>query len=440
MTGFMSTVMTVFRKEMWEHFKTWRLIVIGSIFAFVFIVVSLYGGILVGQGSTQFSFRSGANSVLTLVLSFTSFFPGLMAIVISYTAIVGERSRKSLILLASKPVKRPALFAGKFLSSYFSIVLVYIVVMTAGYLGVIGASGKAPSPEEVGRAYGAVGFVLLTMACWVVFSMFLSSLLRNPITVAVSAIMIWLLVIPIASSVGQIYWLVTTESNQNVPNDIGVSMLGTSGQGTLVTLTGSADTSYSVSNGTGSMVGLKAGDTYSVPGLPVGNYTWNASGGGIDSNGTLVIDGVHRFSVRYDAKLTVLAPGDLDVALTGAGKVIEPAVSGDGPFRNYTYSGRPGACMLVISNGERVLFSGRYDLSGRARGGIFAAASTGDQPDYVTYNQLMNPNNAMTGYTQVLNPDSRSNITPSEGAGALAIFFLVFLALGLLVFTKMEMI
>ena len=133
MTGFFPTVATVFRKEMWEHFRTWRLIVIGGIFAFVFIVISLYGGILSGGGSSELSFRGGANSVLALVLAFTSFFPGLMAIVIAYTSIVGERSRKSLILLVSKPVKRPALFLGKFLSSYFAIVLVYMVVMTVGY-------------------------------------------------------------------------------------------------------------------------------------------------------------------------------------------------------------------------------------------------------------------------------------------------------------------
>jgi hypothetical protein len=61
-------------------------------------------------------------------------------------------------------------------------------------------------------------------------------------------------------------------------------------------------------------------------------------------------------------------------------------------------------------------------------------------PDYVKYNQLINPDSAMTGYEQVLHPDAKASITAAEGATALAIFFVGFLFLGLLVFSKMEMV
>lgn len=440
MTSFLKTVYTVFRKEMWEHFKTWRLIVIGGIFAFVFIVISLYGGILVGQGNTGLSFKLGANSVLALVLAFTSFFPGLMAIVISYTSIVGEKSKKSLILLTSKPVKRPALFAGKFLSSYFAIVLVYMVVMTVGYIGVVAASGKMPSAEEVGRAYGAVAFVLFAMACWVVFAMFLSSLLKNPITVAVSAIMIWFLVMPIVSQIGMIYWLVSSNSEQNVPNDVGVTLIPGQAQGSTLVFTGSSSTSYVFQNETGALPGMKIRDIYTVIGVPEGNYTWTAKGGGIDRNGTLAIDGAHPFSVNFDVSLTVSTTPDLNVTLEQNGQPIKPTnTERVGPMKNLTYSGDLGECRLTIRYGDQVLFSGGYALNGRSRGGGFASMATGSVPDYVKYDQLINPDTAMTGYQQVLNPDSKSSITPAEGAVALLIFFLVFLSLGLLVFSKMEM-
>ena len=439
MTGFAETVITVFRKEMWEHFRTWRLIVIGGIFAFVFIVISLYGGILVGEGSTQLSFKAGANSVLSLVLSFTSYFPGLMAIVISYTAIVGERSRKSLILLISKPVKRPALFAGKFLSSYFAIVLVYIVVMTVGYLGVVGASGKVPSLEEVGRAYGAVGFVLMAMACWVVFAMFLSSVIKNPITVAVSAIMIWFLVIPIASSVGEIYYLVSSNSEQNVPDGVGVTVIPEN-QSAVVTFSGAATTSYTFFNDTVHLEGNRTQTVYTYVGVR-GNYSWTASGGGINRNGTFAFDGQHGFSVAFDGTLTVSVTRELNATVLQTGRALQPtSTSESGPLRITTYGGNTGECRLVIRSDQQVLFSGGYKLTSSRGRGPFAGASGATAPDYVKYNQLISPTNAMTGYQQVLNPNSTGGISPGEGATALFIFFVTFLALGLLVFSKMEMV
>ncbi len=438
MTAFMYTVMTVFRKEMWEHFRTKRLIVIGAIFAFVFIVISLYGGVLAGGGSTELSYKAGANSVLGLVLSFTSFFPGLMAIVISYTAIVGERSKKSLILLTSKPVKRPALFLGKFLSSYFAIVLVYLVVMTVGYIGVVGVSGKLPSLEEVARAYGAVGFVLGAMACWVAFAMFLSASLKNPITVAVAAIMVWFLVMPIVSQIGLLYW-VFSSTNEGPPRNADMALQQAQFGNATVVFSGLDSPTFAVYNDTGEMPGFKLGSYYTVGNLPLGNYTWTANGTGVKRAGTLSVDGMHSYTVRFDPNLNVQAGKDLNVSLEKDGRVLWPRTEPLGPYNNYTWENQTGEGRLVISAEGLVLFAGNYTLDSQSRGGMFALM-TQEPPDYVKYNQLVNPDSAMNGYAQVLNPDAKGGISPEEGAGALAIFFLAFMFLGLLVFTKTEMI
>ncbi|MBM4249733.1 MAG: ABC transporter permease [Euryarchaeota archaeon] len=438
MTGFVETVMTVFRKEMWEHFRTKRLIVIGAIFAFVFIVVSLYGGILAGQATSELSYRAGANSVLGLVLAFTSFFPGLMAIVISYTAIVGERSRKSLILLTSKPVRRPALFLGKFLSSYFAIVLVYLVVMTVGYIGVVAASGKAPSAEEVGRAYGAVAFVLFAMACWVAFAMFLSASLKNPITVAVSAIMVWFLVMPIVSQIGFIYWMVS-QDNDGAPRNVDIMLQQAPGGTATVIFSGLESPTYALYNESGEIPGGGWQGSYAVGNLPPGNYTWTARGTGVNRTGNLAIDGEHGFSVSFGPNLNVRAPADLNVTLTKDGQPVVPGKMPAGPFVNYSFENQTGEGSLLLSDEGRVLFSGKYTLDRETRRGM-EALFTQTPPDYVKYNQLVNPDSAMTGYEKVLDPDSRASISPAEGAGALAAFFLVFLSLGLLVFSRTEMI
>ena len=439
MTSFVDTVVTVFRKEMWEHFRTKRLIVIGAIFAFVFIVISAYGGILAGGGSAELSYKAGANSVLALVLAFTSFFPGIMAIVISYTAIVGERSRKSLILLTSKPIKRPALFLGKFLSSYFAIVLVYLVVMTIGYACVVGASGKIPSAEQVGRAYGAVAFVLMAMACWVAFAMFLSATLKNPITVAVAAIMIWFLVMPIVSQIGLIYYMVSN-NNDGASRNADIGILQDPGGEATVAFSGLEAATYTLYNETGRLPGVTVVGNYLVMNVPAGSYGWTAKGTGITRTGTLAIDGTHAYSIRTGPVLQVQASPDLNVSVLQGGQAVTPSkVAPSLLWTNYTYDGQTGEARLVIRDGGQDLFSGNCTLDRQNRRG-FESMATQTLPDYVKYNQLINPDSAMTGYEQVLDPGSTALIKPAEGAAALAIFFATFLALGLLVFTKTEMI
>ncbi len=441
MTSALDTVSTIFKKEMREHFRTKRLVVIGAIFALVFIVISLYGGILSGRGGSEPTFKAGANSVLGMVLTFTSFFPGLMAIVMSYTAIAGERSRKSLILILSKPVKRPAVFLGKFLSSYLAIVLVYLVVMTTGYICVVAASGRVPSAEEVARAYGAVGFVLMAMACWVSFAMFLSTALKNPMTVVVTAIMVWFLIMPIVSSVGMIYWMVTAPTGESPLNGVGAALLPAPGQGATVILTGAPSTEFSVYNDTVRLEGQKIMGSYTLSSVPEGSYWWSARGGGVSRNGTIAVHTSHGFIVSFERDLRVSVPPGVNVTLERGGEAIPPHDRREeGGVVNYTFSGELGECRLTITADGHVLFTGGYLLAGSFQE-TFGGLAGANTPDYVKYNQLINPDYAMMGYEQLLNPGSSTatRISPAEGAGAMLAFFLAFTALGLVLFSRAEM-
>jgi hypothetical protein len=121
--------------------------------------------------------------------------------------------------------------------------------------------------------------------------------------------------------------------------------------------------------------------------------------------------------------------------------VLQPTGSSENSyFRNTTYRGNQGECRLIIRSDQQVLFSGGYQLTSSRGRGPFAGLAGATPPDYVKYNQLISPTNAMTGYQQVLNPNATGGISPGEGAGALLAFFLTFLVLGVLVFTKMEMV
>ena len=106
----LQTIWTIAIKEMRIHFKTRRLLVIGIIFAAVFIIFSVYGGYFTGSDQDEPSYEEGAESVIILVLGFSSFFPPILAIALTYDSIVGERVNNSMYLLISKPVKKEAIY------------------------------------------------------------------------------------------------------------------------------------------------------------------------------------------------------------------------------------------------------------------------------------------------------------------------------------------
>jgi ABC-type transport system involved in multi-copper enzyme maturation permease subunit len=437
MTGFLDTVKAIFLKEMWEHFRTKRLIVIGLIFTILFIALSLYGGILSGGSSTELSYKRGANVVLGQVMSFTSFFPALMAIVISYTSIVGERAKKSLILIVSKPVQKPAVFLGKFFSSYFAIVLVYMVVMTVGYLCVVGASGKIPSAEEVGRAYGAVGFVLMNMACWVAFAMFLSASFKNPITTVVIAILMWFMVFSLVSMIGTIYYMVNnTNAQEETPMNLDVSVSAMPGENATVVLSGDYFFMYEVANDTGPIPGVTARNIHLALDVPDGNYSW-AAHGMANRTGSLSVDTRHPFAISYGKSLSIQATTDINVTLSNGSRVVGPTSTEDKMgMRFVNYSKVKGEYILKLESGGRVYFEGNYTLVENSN--PFAMMTTGKLPDYARFNALVNPDNAMTGYEKVLNPNAAATYSPEEGATAMAIFFAGFFIWGLLMFMRPE--
>ncbi len=451
MTSFAKTVRTVFIKEMWEHFKTKRLIIIGIVFAVLFIALSLYGGILSGTGNADATYKEGPNTVLSTVLSFTGMFPPIMAIIIAYTSIVGERAKKSLILMLSKPVRRPALFLGKFLSSFVAITLVYLVVMTAGYIGVIGVSGIIPSAEDVGRAYGAVAFVLFGMACWVSFTMFLSTALKNQMLVAISALLIWLMILPLVSSAGMIYYMVSNlDTGAREPaKNVDIAVFAQDDGNSTVGLSGTYFYMYSIKNDAGvPSQGFLMNGAFTATSLKEGNYTWYASGLDVNRTGKIYVDGMHPFSVSTRSGILVTAMSGTNVSLTEGETLIAPSnVTQKGPVAMYQYTPNNGNYRLTLSDENHTYFEGNYEIKNRNRSGMAVVTSEGEvsqgelkMPDYVKYNQLVNPDNAVTGYQQVLDPDATTMFTPAEGASALAIFFTGFFVLGLLLFWKMELV
>jgi Cu-processing system permease protein len=137
----------------------------------------------------------GANSLLVTVVSLSSltiFLIPLIALMLSYDAIIGEVERGTLVLLLSYPLARWHAIGGKFLGHL--AVLTFATVVGYGSAGaVLLAQGVEADPGNW-LAFGAViGSSVLLGAAFLAIGYLVSTIVRERATAAGIAVAIWLL-------------------------------------------------------------------------------------------------------------------------------------------------------------------------------------------------------------------------------------------------------
>jgi len=174
----MNQIITVAKKEFYEHIKSKRLLIIGGIFGCVF---------LLAIGLTA-STNPDPISVLNQSHQWASTLYIFLGMVMSYDLIVRETSEKSIYLLLSKPVTREEVVVGKFLGTLASIGVVVIPVVIAGSLLAMGMSGTWAGFGKLG-AY--LGIVILGIGCWVALGEAISSATKKGVTALISMLGAW---------------------------------------------------------------------------------------------------------------------------------------------------------------------------------------------------------------------------------------------------------
>lgn len=192
----------IIKKEIRELIKTRRLLIIGALFFAVITALAVVSAYYLDQGP---------NEMLSSTLySITPFFISLLAIMLSYDTISGERSKGSLRLVLSKPVARLTIFGGKFLAILAIVGLMVLVINSWGYWLNAAVYGEFPSGQDVLSAYLFFLSTLLPIACWVAFSMLFSVLLKSPTTTLVTVLILWVLVLPVISEIPFLIYLFGT--------------------------------------------------------------------------------------------------------------------------------------------------------------------------------------------------------------------------------------
>ncbi|MBF0137416.1 MAG: ABC transporter permease [Magnetococcus sp. DMHC-1] len=158
------------------------LLLAGLAFALAFLGSAPTGGV-------------GANPLAVTVVSLASltiFLLPLIALMLAYDALVGERERGTLLLLLTYPVTKSQVLLGKFLGHVGVLALATLVGYGAAGLAV-GLLGSGADSQSW-RAFGALlGSSVLLGGVFIALAYLISALVRERGTAAGVAIGVWLL-------------------------------------------------------------------------------------------------------------------------------------------------------------------------------------------------------------------------------------------------------
>lgn len=195
----MHGILTIFRKEMGDHFNSLRFILVTALIVMVGVIITSMVGMAIRE-----ELKGMAKPTLLFLLLFTStgelfsfvqfigFFGPLLGIFLGFDSINRERVSRTLSKLVSQPIFRDSIINAKFLSgvAIIAIVLVATVLLISG-LG-IRLIGVVPGVEEVSRLVIYVVISLLYISFWLGISILFSVIFRSTATSALAALAIWI--------------------------------------------------------------------------------------------------------------------------------------------------------------------------------------------------------------------------------------------------------
>ena len=214
----MNEVFVIAGKEIKDGLRNRWVIMITLLMAGLALVLALLGS--APTGVTKVS----AFAVTIVSLSSLSiFFIPLIALLLSYNGIVGERERGTLLLLLAYPIARWQVILGKFLG-YF-LLLSAAIVVGFGFAGLVIA--LMSDGEFAGQAWGGflllIGSSVLLGAVFLALGLMISVLVREQATAAAIAVGVWLLFV-VVYDLG-LLGLLASDKEQVISNEVVTALL-----------------------------------------------------------------------------------------------------------------------------------------------------------------------------------------------------------------------
>ncbi len=195
----MHGIKTIFRKELADHFSSYRFLILFALIAMVSLVTSYMVGLnikqdLEGVAKPRLVFLmlfTSRGAFLSLV-EFVAFFGPLIGLILGFDTINRERNEGTLSKLLSQPIYRDSVINGKFLAGVatIAIMVVSIVLVIAG-LG-LNLVGVVPGIEEVWRIIIYLIISIIYVSFWLGVAILFSILFRSIATSALAGFAVWI--------------------------------------------------------------------------------------------------------------------------------------------------------------------------------------------------------------------------------------------------------
>jgi ABC-2 type transport system permease protein len=192
-------IKTIIKKELADHFASYRFTIIFALIAMVSLVTAYMVGLnirneLEGVAKPQFVFLMlfTSSGVVFSLVQFVAFFGPLVGLVLGFDTINRERSEGTLSKLVSQPIYRDVVINGKFLAGVvmISVMMVSIVLVITG-LGLI-VLGIIPGLEEIWRIFIYLLISIIYISFWLGVAILFSILFRSTATSALAALAVWI--------------------------------------------------------------------------------------------------------------------------------------------------------------------------------------------------------------------------------------------------------
>jgi ABC-type transport system involved in multi-copper enzyme maturation permease subunit len=213
-SDFWRSVYEVARKDVLQHIRTKRLLVIGIFFFVVLQLVTMVIPLAFGiaDNDPPAGSPSRENEMFNLHLN-ASFFGGLFAIqllcvVLTSDAVCSEWGNRTIFLLLSKPVSRTAFAVGKYFGALASILPLVLVIYVVQYFLMMAVYAGQPTGDEVVGFMQMLGLLVLGSLAITAFALFLSSLTRSTTMALILSLLSIVILLPLLTAIGDITLIV----------------------------------------------------------------------------------------------------------------------------------------------------------------------------------------------------------------------------------------
>lgn len=175
-------IMVIARKEFRDRIRNRWVLAVAVVFTAFALVIAYFGA--AQQGAVGFT---GVAPTLASLTSLAIYLVPLIALILGYDAIVGERERGSLDLLLSLPLTRLELLLGKFVG--LSVAMAAATVAGFGAVGLFLSYGLGP--QVLGQYAAFIFSVVLLGEAFLSIAILLSTVAGDKVAASAGAIVLW---------------------------------------------------------------------------------------------------------------------------------------------------------------------------------------------------------------------------------------------------------